>query len=151
MKEKHVNLALSTVFLAMDAVVLYVAFTARKYKGAVVGPFDFSKYLGIALAVLVGINVVNTLRSKDGNEKVKIQNFDLALATIAATALLLIFWQVTDAFYIVGYFYMMALTALYNAKCGTLTKKSIPLILLLPLGIQVMIYVLFKVLMGIVL
>lgn len=134
--------------MVIDAVFLYTAFTAREYKGAIIGPFDFAKYLGIFLAVLCVIVIIQSLLSKSKDEKVTIDNFDLVLITIAATALLLILWQLVGIFYLWGYLYVFGLLFAYSRKSEKLSAKNIGALAVLAAIVMAVIYVLFKVLMG---
>lgn len=134
--------------MVIDAVFLYTAFTARVYKGAIIGPFDFAKYLGIFLAVLCVIVIIQSLLSKTKDEKVTIDNFDLVLITIAATALLLILWKLVGIFYLWGYLYVFGLLFAYSRKGEKLGAKSIGALAVLAGIVMAVIYVLFKVLMG---
>ena len=134
--------------MVIDAVFLYTAFTAREYKGAIIGPFDFAKYLGIFLAVLCAIVIIQSLLSKSKDEKVTIDNFDLVLITIAETALLLILWQLVGIFYLWGYLYVFGLLFAYNRKGEKLSAKGVGALAVLAAIVMAVIYVLFKVLMG---
>lgn len=149
MKEKHINIALATVLMCIDAVFLYTAFSAREYKGAIIGPYDFAKYLGIALAVLCVIVIIQSLLSKTKDEKVIISQFGLVLLTVAATALLLILWKCVGLFYLWGFLYVFGLFAAFCSKGERLTVKGLAGLGLLSAVIILVIYLLFKILMGI--
>ena len=149
MKEKHINIALATVLMCIDAVFLYTAFNARTYKGAIIGPFDFAKYLGIALAVLCMIVIIQSLLSKTKDEKVVISQFGLVLLTVAATALLLILWKCVGLFYLWGFLYVFGLFTAFCSKCERLTVKGLAGLGLLSAVVILAIYLLFKILMGI--
>ena len=52
MTEKKLNILVLAGLLGIDAMYLYTAFTARKYKMVQVGPYEFPKIIGIVFAVL---------------------------------------------------------------------------------------------------
>lgn len=149
MKKKHLDLALCTVLLCLDSVYFYTAMTARKYKGAVVGPFDFSKYLAIAFAVFCVMIIVNTLRDKGENEKLTIDNFGLVVFTVAATALLLLLWSAFGMFYLWAFLYVASLLFVFTWKSGLLDKKNAVFCFALAAATILIVYLLFKVMMKI--
>ena len=134
--------------MCIDAVYLYTAFTARKYRGTVVGPYEFPKYLGIALAVLCILIIIRSLAGKKEEGKFTIQNFDLVLCVIAATALLLILWSCFGIFYLWGFLYVFGLFVLLGIRTEKLTYKSYLLFGGLSAAVMLVIFLLFKVLMG---
>lgn len=150
MKEKHLTLVLNTVLLCIDAAFLQVAYTARVYKNAVIGPFDAAKYLGIILAVLCVISSIQSLTSKseNDNKKVIINNFGLVLLTISATVLLLICWKTFKTFYIFGFLYVLGFLILFGSRDKKITLKRFAFYFILALALIILIYVLFNVLMG---
>ncbi|MCI7742722.1 MAG: hypothetical protein MSO56_10590 [Clostridiales bacterium] len=149
MKEKHINIAIATVLMCIDAVFLYSAFTAREYKGAIVGPFDFAKYLGIMLAVLCVIIIIQSLFAKTKEEKIVITHFDLVLITVSATALLLILWKSFGLFYLWGLLYVFGLFIAYCGKSEKLTLKKMLGLGILSVAVMLAIFLLFRILMGI--
>lgn len=149
LKEKHMNIAISTVLLCIDAVFLYSAYTARKYANAIVGPYDFTKYIGLIMAALCVIVIAQSLASHTKDEKVSIPNFDLALLAVAATAVLLILWNCFGMFYLWGGIYVFVLFVALCSRISKLTKKSFLTLAVLTLIFMAVIYLLFNVLMGI--
>lgn len=143
------NIVLATVLLCMDAVFLYSAYTARKYANAIVGPYDFTKYIGIIMAVLCVLVISQSLASPTKDEKVTIPNFDLALLAVAATAVLLILWNCFGMFYLWGGLYVFALFVVLCSRVSKLTKKSLLTLAVLTVVVMAVIYLLFNILMGI--
>lgn len=151
MKEKHVNIAIATALLCIDAVFLISAFSARKYANAIVGPYDFTKYIGIIMAVLCVMIIAQSLSSHTRDAKVSIPNFDLALLAVAATAVLLILWNCFGMFYLWGSVYVFALFVALCSRVSKLNKKSLLTLAVLTAVVMAVIYLLFNILMGITL
>lgn len=149
MKEKHVDLAVAVVLLCMDAVYLYTAFHGREYKGSVVGPFEFAKYLGIALACLCAAVIVRTLTGRYKDGRFEIKNLDLVCITLGGTGLFLILWQVTGLFYLWAFGYVEGLLLVFERKLRGFTRKAVLGSTAIAAGLTLAVYLLFAVAMKI--
>lgn len=148
MTEKKLNILVLAGLLGIDAMYLYTAFTARKYKMVQVGPYEFPKIIGIVFAVLCFIALVKTLREKNSNEKFCIQNLLLVVITVVSTAAFLLLWDWLGSFYLVGAVYMLVLLFAYREEGGRFSKKNIIANLVLTAGVMVFIFLVFGLMMG---
>ena len=144
-KEKHVNLSVAAVLLCLDAVYLYTAFHGRQYQGSVVGPFEFAKYLGIALACLCGAVIVQTLRDRREDGRFEIKRLDLVCITLGGTALFLLLWQVTGLFYLWAFCYVEGLLLAFEGKQQDSAKKAVLGSTVIAAGVTLTVYLLFAV------
>lgn len=148
MSEKKLNTLVLAGLLGIDAVYLYTAFTARKYKMVFVGPYEFPKLIGIMFAVLCLISLVSTLAKKGEDKKFRIENALLVVITVVATAAFLLLWEKIGSFYLVGSIYLLVLFFAYRDAGGRLSKKNIITNLVLTACVMAFIFLVFTLLMG---
>lgn len=147
MSQKKLNLAIPTCLLALDVYYLYTAFTARKSKLSFIGPYEFPKILGIILAILCIIVLVQTLLSHKLSDKVVLKNLGLVGITMGAVFIFIMLWQSVGLFYVWAAVFLLALLFTYRSEDGRFTKSKIISNLVISVGTSLMTYVLFDVLM----
>lgn len=125
MTEKKMNLTVLACILGADAWYLYKSFTAPSYKMVFIGPYEVPKIIGIALAILCCIALVQTLGAKNEDGRFSIENPLLVLVTSFATAAFLMLWQSFGKFHIWGAAYLMILLFTYRDSGGRFSKKNI--------------------------
>ena len=149
MSEKKLTLWTLIALLTVDFYYLYQSFTARKYTLVLIGPYEFPKILGIILAVLCVIALVQTLRiPKSESKKVSFNNLLLICATLAATALFIFLWQTIGHFYILAFLYLMFL--LFSYQDGKrLTRRAVLTNTTITVTVLVLVYLCFELVMKI--
>ena len=149
MSEKKLNLLILAGLLGVDGYYLFKSFTARKYSMVFIGPYEFPKLIGIGLAVLCILTIIDTLRKKDDDKPFRIENLAYVGITAAATCALLLLWQYMGHFYIWAPLFLLILFFTYRGQGGRFSKQNILVNLVLTAAITAIIFVFFQLLMKI--
>jgi len=150
MSEKKLNILVAVGLLGVDGYYLYKSFTARTYKMVFIGPYEFPKLVGIVLAVLCCIVLVQNLWLKhETDQALTISNIPLIFFTGAATCIFVFLWQKIGWFYPLGTIYLLLLLFAYRTEEGRFSRKNIVTNLVLTMVLMLCLYLLFKRLMGI--
>lgn len=152
MSEKKLNIFVAGGLLGIDCYYLYKSFTAKTYKMVFIGPYEFPKLVGIVLAILCCIVLVQNLRIKpEADNTMTVSHLPLLFFTGAVTCIFVFLWQKIGCFYLLGTLYLLLLFFSYRTEGGRFSRKNILTNLMLTFVLMLCLYLLFKRLMGITL
>lgn len=149
MTEKKMDVIVIAGLLGADCYYLYKSYTAPAYKMVFVGPYEFPKIVGIALAIFCLIILAKTLGVKNEKVPFKISNPMLVGITLAATFAFVYLWQKVGLFYVWGTVYTLLLLFSYRGQGGRFSKKNCIVNGILGSVLMIFIYIVFEMLMKI--
>lgn len=148
MSEKKLNILVLAGLLGIDGYYLFKSYTARKYTMVFIGPYEFPKIIGIGLALLCLITLIDTLRKKEDGGQFRIENLAYVGITAAATCALLLLWQL-GYFYLWAPLFLLILFFTYRDEGGRFSRQNILINLALTAAVTATIFVFFRLLMKI--
>lgn len=148
MTEKKMNIIVPVALLLADGYYLYKCFTAKAYKMVFIGPYEFPKIIGIALALLCCITIVKALRAQEV-KVFRIENLPVVCLFTAATLAIVFIWQRVGNFYICAPVYTLFLLFLFKNEEGRFSRKNIVVNVVTTAVLYALIYLIFWVLMKI--
>lgn len=149
MSEKKLNILVLAGLLGIDGYYLFKSYTARKYTMVFIGPYEFPKIIGIGLALLCLITLIDTLRKKEDGGQFRIENLAYVGITAAATCALLLLWQHVGYFYLWAPMFLLILFFTYRDEGGRFSRQNILINLALTAAVTATIFVFFQLLMKI--
>lgn len=143
-KATYVALTLLMVFGWAYALSVNIT-TSGGVHHSTIGPAYFPNILAGLLTILCVISFIQTAK-KTGKDRVRLHYFKYVLITLSITAAFLLAWYMIGYFYVLAFVYLMTLFLLYRRN---FSKKQAAVNIAISCSMLLMIYLVFEVAMSI--
>lgn len=147
MKEKKYNILMLIVILVLDVIYMREILNAPSSKMTIISPYYFPKIISILLFLFLFAQLIITLLDKNDGA-VTVNSFLIIIGTIIDTVLLLFLWNKFGLFYIFVFIYLETLLLMYR-DTDRFKLKTLVFNTCFSVGLELVIYILFAVLLKI--